>query len=239
MRRAVAALFAPPPRGGAQQLAYRQGTITAFDSVTLENTVDVGGGELFEDLPLLGVAEADTLTVGSVVGLMWTGFEYAIIGRLVRPNTDEAIEAISRLPNSITSAEVATSENTTNTSFTDLTTVGPIVQATVKTSGKLLIVLSADMLAEDTGIASGALMTVQVVDSAGGITYAAGTLRSLKFMYSDSAAHAVGDSLGTSRLFLITGLTPGETYTLTAKYSAESGGANTTFANRNVTAVVL
>lgn len=229
-------LFDPPPTGGAQPLLYRQGIVTAFNAVTLQNTVNVGGTPCV-DLPLLGVAEADTLTAGSVVGLMWTGTEYAIIGRLVRPNTAAATDAINRLANGTQSAQITTSEDTTSTSYVDLATVGPTVAITVKSSGKLLILVSCDMISSDTGAVGGGLMTVEVKDSAGNTIYGAGTLPALHFMFSDNAAHLVGDSLGALRGFLVQ---PGSgSYVVTAKYSAESSGALTSFANRNVTCIAL
>lgn len=230
----IAQLFTPPPPPGWQPLYYRQATITAFDQVTLENTVDVGGTP-FEDLPLLGVAEADTLAADSVVGLLSTGHEYAIIGRLVRPGTADATDAVNRLGNGIQTATIVTAENTTSTSLVDLATVGPTVTVTVKSSGKLIVILSADETAQDTGVSSGAYMTCQITDLAGAVIYAAGTLPSLKFEFSDNAAHAVGDSLGSTRVFAAT-LAPGR-YIVTAKYSSASGANSAGFANRNITTI--
>lgn len=229
-------LFDPPAASGAQPLSYRQGTIVTFNQITLQNSVRVGRTVL-NDLPLLGVAEADTLGPGSVVGLMSTGTEYAIVGRFVRPNTADATDAINRLSNSIRSAQITTSEDTTSTTFTDLATIGPVVQITVKSSGKLLILISADMISSDTGAVGGGLMTVEVKDGGGNVVFGAGTLPSLHFMFSDNAVHLVGDSMGASRAFLIT---PGSAdYVVTAKYSAESSGALTSIANRNVTCIAL
>lgn len=230
----LAPLFRPPPGGGAQQLSYRQGTITAFDQVTLDNVVDIGG-TLFQDLPLLGVAEADTLAAGSVVGVAWTGFEYAILGRLVRPNTTDATDAVNRLGNAIQTDTVAAAETTSSLTFVNLTTVGPTVPVTVKSSGKLIIILSADETAQDTGVSSGAYMSCDITDLAGSVIYAAASLPALKFEYSDNAAHAVGDALGSTRVFAIS-LAPGN-YIVQAKYSTASGGNSAGFANRNITTI--
>lgn len=232
----VANLFLPPPPAGWQPLYYRQGTIAAFDQVTGDNTVDVGGSE-FADLPLLGVAEADTYAAGSVVGLISTGLEYAIFGRLVRPNTPEYTDAVNKLGNNIQTATIATAENTTSTSLVDLTTPGPSLTVTVRSSGKLIIILSADETAQDTGVSSGAYMTCEITDTAGNVIYLAGTLPSLRFEYSDNAAHAVGDSLGSTRVFAVS-LNPGS-YIVNAKYSSASGANSAGFANRNLTTISI
>lgn len=229
-------LWDPAPGGAGQNLTYRQGTIVSFNQISGQNTVRVGKATL-TDLPLLGVAEAATLTAGATVGIQSIGRQMFIVGRIVRPNTAAYTDAVNRLSNSIVSAEITTSEDTTSTSYTDLATVGPTVPITVKSSGKMLIIVSADIIAPDTGIASGGLMTVEVKDTAGNVIYPAGTLPLLHFMYSDNAAHAVGDSIGATRLFLVN--PGGADYIVRAKYAAESGGGLTSFANRNVTCIAL
>ena len=222
--------------GPALPVMHRQGVIVTYNQVTGANTVRVGRATL-TDLPLLGVAEAATYVPGSVVAIQSTRRQMYIVGRIVSPGTAGYTDAVNRLSNSITSVEITTSEDTTNTAYVDLATVGPTVPVTVKSAGKVLIIVSADIIAPDTGIASGGLMTVEVKDTAGNVIFAAGTLPLLHFMYSDNAAHAVGDSLGATRLFLVS-LTAGD-YIVKAKYAAESGGGLTSFANRNVTCIAL
>lgn len=216
---------------------FRKGTIITFDPVTLANTVLVGE-TIMSNLALLGVAEADTYVTGAQVVIHLFEGSWAIVGRYVTPNTAAATDAVNRLGNGTVSASVLAGESTTSTSFTDLTTVGPIVNAIVKGSGKLLVVLSASMLAQDTGASSGAYMAVDVVASNGTtVITAAAFLGPLGFEYSDNASHLIGDSIHAARTSLLS-LSP-DAYTLTAKYSSASGGNDANFFNRNVTCISI
>lgn len=82
----LADLFGPEPAGPTQPVAFRQGRIVSINSVTLANTVLVGG-TVMTNLPLLG-GEASLLTAGTVVGVAVVGTEaktYYIIGKIVKP----------------------------------------------------------------------------------------------------------------------------------------------------------
>ena len=140
-------LFAPPPDGQAQPVTYRQGTVIAWDRNTLANVINVGGS-LFTDLPVMGVAESQTLTAGSVVGIHCVGGTsetWSIIGRSVIPGTAEAAEAVSLLNGLIYPASVAATEATGSTTYADLTTIGPRVTVPVGPSGRLLVIGTADV----------------------------------------------------------------------------------------------
>jgi len=216
---------------------FRKGTIVTFNPVTLENVVLVGE-TLMVNLGLLGVAEADTYTAGAQVIIQLFEGSWSIIGRYVTPGSAAATDAISRLANNTVSASVTAGESTTSTTFVNLTTIGPSVNPTVRASGKLLVVLSASMLAQDTGASSGAYMAVDVVASNGSVIItAAGFLGALSFEYSDNAAHLIGDSLGAARVSLLN-LAP-DTYTVTARYSSASGANDANFFNRNVTCISI
>lgn len=112
----------------------------------------------------------------------------------------------------ITGATVATSETTTSTTYTDLTTSGPAVTMTVGPSGSVLLTLSADMV--NNTINQYALMGYAV---SGATTTAAADTRALLV----NTAFA-GQEAAFSRVFRITGLTPGST-TFTAKYRVTAG----------------
>lgn len=222
-------------------ISFRKGTILAYDQFTGDNLIDVGGSQI-QDVPVLGVAEAATYVTGANVGILVvdTGGSQSwfIIGRIVRPNTQDYVDAVNRLSNSFYSDQVDTATDTTTTSFGDLTTFGPRVLPIVKSSGKLLVLVSSVIIANDTDVANGGLMTVEVFNSdGGGIVWGAGTLPDVGYYYSDNATHALGDSMEASRAFLITGLTPGN-YQVTAKYRSQ-GTSLTTFSFRNVTCVAL
>lgn len=230
-------VFAAAPVGPGQPLTYRQGVIVTFNPLTLQNTVAVGNsGAIFTDLPLLGVAEADTYAPGSVVGLLCTPYEMFIVGRLVRPNTPEAIDAINKLSNTITANTVVTGETTTSTTFTDLATYGPVVKANVRSSGRLLVILSAAISVFNTGTAPfEGRMGVQVD---GPTSYLPAQLNDLTIGYSDNATHIIGDQMNAAFVLLLEGLTPGA-YTLTAKYHSGGGGNQSQFAQRAIIAIAI
>lgn len=233
----------PLAAGPALGVSFRQGQILAFNSATLENTVDVGGAILV-DLPLLGVGEADSYGPGVNVGiLVMTGTKgtstYAILGQLVNPNTAAATHAISRLARSIGTDFVAATESTTSVPFTDLATIGPQVSLTVKASGKVLVFLGATIAV---GAAAGALWggfmnffmsgaNTSVVGQPGGLGY------------STSGAPSVGGpnlEFSIARMIPVSGLTPGAT-TFTAKYSIDFGASGETaqFRNRSMAVFAL
>jgi hypothetical protein len=223
----------------ADPIGWRKGTIVLYDQETGENVVEVGGTNIV-NIPILGVAEAATYVPGASVGILVADSggsqSWFIIGRIVRPNTSDYTDAVNRLSNSFFVDQVDTGSDTTSTTFGDLPTYGPIVVPTVKSSTKLLILLSSVIIANDTDVANGGLMSVQISDANGSIIYGAGTLPNVGFYYSDNATHALGDSFEATRALLVS-LSPGR-YTVLAKYRA-SGTSLTTFSFRNITCVAL
>lgn len=215
------------PTGPAQPMSYRQGTILTFNQTTLQNTVSVGGTTL-TDLPILGVAEAASLTANSVVGVMCVGSTWAIIGRMVTPNTAQATDAITQLSQGIVSQQINTVVTTaTSASYVDLG--GPSVSVRVRASGSLLVILSAEVQADrDVGIMGFVL--------SGANTLAADDSNSLYIfvdtMFADVAA---------SRVVQVDGLTPGVT-TVAARYHIGGFGpvgSSVQWANRAITAFAL
>ena len=110
-------------------------------------------------------------------------------------------------------ATVTTFEETTSTSFTDLTTAGPAVTVVVGASGKVRIDIVA--LMRNTTAGRDALMGVAV---SGATTRAAQTTEAARFR-SDS----VGQHATAAFNFVLTGLTPGSN-TFTVKYRADTAG---------------
>lgn len=223
-------------------ISFRKGTVVSFDQATGDNVIEVGGANI-ADLPVLGVAEAASFLPGASVGILVadTGGSQSwfIIGRIVRPNTQDYVDAVNSLSNSFFTDQVTTGSDTTSTTFGDLPTYGPIVVPTVKSSGNLLVIVGSVIIANDTDIANGGLMSVQISDVNGSIVYGAGTLPDVGYYYSDNAVHALGDSQEASRVFLVSNLSPGP-YTVLAKYRSQGSGTSlTTFSNRNLTCVAL
>jgi len=222
----------PRTEAPSQDIRYRQGTILDFNQVTLENVVDVGGTPM-ENLPLLGVADAATLTVGAVVGLVAVESSrgvtsYAIIGRYVTPGTAAATDAITALSSRIYTDTVAANEGTSSGTFTDLATAGPAVTATIGASGRALVILSASMAMP----AKGGVMGFEV---SGESTLAASVTRALALSDSDPS-YAVGAFM--SRLVEVSGLNPGANV-FTAKYYQAFGSGNSEFQDRNITVFAL
>jgi hypothetical protein len=237
----LTALFAPPAPGPSQDVRWRQGTILTFDPVTLVNTVDVGGTTM-TNLPILGVAEAASLAAGSVVGLLAIEstlgtVSYAILGRLVTPNTAAATDAITLLSQGTAAAFVAATESTTSVAFTDLTTPGPAVSVTIRASGKALVFVGATIAVNP---AAGALWggfmnffmsgaNVLAAGSPGGLGYSIG-----------AGASPDNLELSAARMIPLSGLNPGLT-TFTAKYAIGVGavGETASFRNRSIAVFAL
>jgi len=223
----------------ADPISWRKGTIVSYDQTTGANVVEVGGTNVV-NIPIFGVAEAASYVAGASVGIMVvdTGGSQSwfIAGRIVRPNTSDYIDSVNSLSNSFYSDQVDTSTDTTSTTYGDLTTYGPVVRPIVKSSSKLLVFVSSVIIANDTDIANGGLMSVQIKDATGAIVYGAGTLPNVGYYYSDNATHALGDSMEATRAFLVA-LAPGQ-YEVLAKYRSQ-GTSLTTFSLRNITCVAL
>lgn len=71
---------------GQPGVRFRQGTVTAWDSETGENTIDLAGGTL-TDVPIINTGEAIALKAGHVVGLLGQGSAWFIIGRITPPGS--------------------------------------------------------------------------------------------------------------------------------------------------------
>lgn len=71
---------------GQPGVRFRQGTVTAWDSSTGQNTIDLAGGTL-TDVPILNTGEAIALKAGHIVGLLGQGSTWFIIGRVTPPNS--------------------------------------------------------------------------------------------------------------------------------------------------------
>lgn len=243
-------LFGAEPDPPSQDVRYRQGLIVAFNPVTLENTVAVGGATL-QNLPLLGVGEATLLVPGAAVGIMTVGGPAKtmfIAGRVVTPNTTDATNAVSLLNSQMYSSQISSlpaGESTNSTAYTDLATVGPRVTVPVGPTGRILILATAQMQWAPpvaATVAGGGFFDVafsgantrtpdETVDQlvgvfSTGITVSAGTADSVQII-----------SVTTQAIFA--SLTPGSTV-ITMKYR-RSGGATapTNFFRRTLTVFKL
>lgn len=131
--------------------------------------------------------------------------------------TSAANSVVERIP---VVASIATTENTTSTSFTDLATVGPTVTTT--TGPTALVLVTAQMSNNTTGVISRAGF-----DVSGATTLAAQDLLSLG--YESGAAN---DSVQASYSIILAGLTSGSN-TFTMKYKTQAAGT-ASFSNRRL-----
>jgi hypothetical protein len=239
----LAGLFRPAPAAPSLPLSYRQGVVMTFDQTTLENTVEVGG-TVFTDLPLLGVGEASLLTTGSVVGILVIGGSGAkdmvIIGRLVRPATADAEEAISLLNSLVFADTVVTQESRSSLTFGDLATPGPEVTVTVRPSGRLLVVCTCQIQWIE-GAANpqrGGWATVELSGANTVSTAVANdvVLPTQNLGLTGPTAAAFQGSYCSAGVF--EGLNTGST-TVAMKYASQYSGESVDFGRRNLVVVTL
>lgn len=236
-------LFTPSPPGPAQDVRYRQGVVVAWDPLTAENQIDVGGTTL-ENLPILNTSEALLLAAGDVVGLMAAYSEggavsYVVLGRLTVPGTASAATALQALTNYIYSATVPDFGSTTSGTFGDLSPAGPEVTAFIRGSGKALVILGATVFVSVANDANAVLTRQPQMSFAasGANTIAADSDRALALTFAYPAGPG---SMGfqASRLVLVEGLSPGDT-TFTAKYRSAVNSLGVGWQNRNITVFAL
>lgn len=239
-------LFGPPPASPSLEMRYRQGRILTFDQITLENTVDVGGS-VMTNLPLLGVGESTLLAPGSIVGItsvqsLRGTATWAILGRMVEPNTPDALDAISLLSSWVAADSIATQESRSVFSFGDLATIGPTVEVVVRGTGRVLVTLSCQMQQIDADPADG-MGGIMSFEMSGANTQSALTSYLTLAPSWFWASTAVGVTNFTSQVTVcgqavFEGLNPGAT-TFTAKYLSQVSGENCDFGRRSLVVISL
>jgi hypothetical protein len=74
-------LFPQPP---IPDLEFRQGKVVAFNLVTGENVIDVGGTHI-PNVSLLNITGTLQLAIGDIVGLLRCRTQLFILGRIIVP----------------------------------------------------------------------------------------------------------------------------------------------------------
>lgn len=230
------------PKGpAAGNVTFKQGVVQAWNTATGANTVRVAGTD-FADLPLVDSSDLVLISPGDVVGILVVtsgsgGFATMfIIGRATGvgdPGIGAAAAFVEDLIDRRTEeATVSASQATTSTGYTDLATVGPAVTIDVRASGRIQVTVSALLTYSNTagGLAGGAMGFAL----SGSNTAAANDPQSL-FAGFNSATTA-GIDLGSSRVVVLSGLTPGAT-TVTCKYRTR--GTSCSFRDRHLAVVAL
>lgn len=81
--------------GGAADVGFHQGTVTAWNASTGANTISVAGA-ILTDVPILNTGEAIALKPGHVVGLLRFKSTYFVLGRITIPgNPDFAAASVA------------------------------------------------------------------------------------------------------------------------------------------------
>lgn len=122
--------------------------------------------------------------------------------------------------------QIATSETTTSTTYTALTTAGPII--TAYTGNAVMLGLSARL--QGGSAANGADMSFAV---SGATTISAVTAEANGWFIRNPSQTAGTGGLVVGATFLVTGLTPGQNV-FTAQYRSDPGSATETFALRTM-----
>ncbi|MEO3930922.1 hypothetical protein ABGB07_44835 [Micromonosporaceae bacterium B7E4] len=132
----LAPLLAAAPSAGVD---LRQGVVLAWNPVTAQNVVQVGGTTM-TDLPILNTSEALLLAPGAVVGILAAASTWFILGRVTVPGTPEAASALSMVSSRIIAVVDPGLGSRSSATFGDLAgaAVGPSVTATISASGKAL-----------------------------------------------------------------------------------------------------
>lgn len=228
-----------PKRGPV--VGYRQGLIVTWNQETAENTVYVGG-TLMTNLTILNTSEAAILAPGDVVGILTSGYTWGIMGRYTFPGTPEAVTALSSLKTQ--SASESATDSFFTTSFIEApTNPGPVVEIAVGPSGRLLILLSAEISGQSTDNAAATAVCGGAMgfELSGANTLAAARARSVVASNNETVTtsqNTVGVTDASTRAVLLDGLNPGLT-TITSMYALVGDGVQVNINNRNLTAMAI
>lgn len=229
-------LFLPskPERSG---LMFGQGVVKSWDPVTAANTVEYRGATL-TDLPLLNSTEAVLLQKGSVVGILSTGAQVFIIGRITIPGSADAATALNAIR--IYSDTVNVLDSTTSGTIGDLpNSTGPTcADVVVGKSRRAVAFMSAFAGIGGTGVFSnGGGIDIAVSDAttiAADGSYPAWQLQ----LQSNNAAqeNISANSRWTALKFFDGNLNPGLN-TFQMKYMRLGNTGTTSFYTRNLTVI--
>lgn len=233
-------LIAPVTKKGGG-VSARSGLIVTWDQETAANTVLVGNS-LMENLTILNTSEAAILTAGDVVTILTFGYTWGIMGRYTIPGTPEAVSALSSLRTQ--SASEDSIDSFTSTSFTAApSNPGPEVEIAVGPTGRLLILLSAEISGQSDDTAGSTAICGGAMGFAlsGANTLAASRARAVVASNNEtvtSSDNTVGVTDAATRTVLLDGLNPGLT-TVTSMYALVGDGTQVNINNRNITAIAI
>jgi len=233
-------LFEGDPSRAAQPVAFRQGTVIAWNQIDATNTIQVGRSQ-FTNMPILASsAEVMLMVPGDTVGIQVVGTgasaQMYIIGRITSPGTAQAATALNMIGAQV--GEALSQLSTTSTSWVDLSG-GPSVTVTVRPSGRVLVLFSCQigwLIA-----ASGAVGGGCAVDVSGANTISASgtaeTNQQVRAQIEEGGATSNTGIFGAGSMRLFQGLNPGAT-TFKLRYKSRYG-QSIDFDNRIICAIPL
>lgn len=243
----LAPLFAGPPLGPAATMTYRTGSVLSWDTLTGANTVRVDN-TVMTNLPMLNSSEVRTMVVGANVAILCARYPsgsstFAIMGRIVRPETDEMTAVISSLSaGSFQVSHVPEYDETDQWGPGDLEHYGPECIVDVGSSGRILVLygMVTSTVGGSIGVEGGGRMLLEL-SGANNVPASLGAADEIGLYCNALNGDPDGYiSINLSGSFLYEGLDPGLTR-VTAKYSFNVGGDGfpTEFGNRYIITVTL
>jgi hypothetical protein len=231
-----------PDRSG--QVRRMTGTLRAWNPGTLQGVVELPGGQLVTNPPVMAALDAMSWAPGDEVILDLVpgsgGFSSVmILGRVFRPNAANSARVLQALQNDFAkqiAAEVFAdriknniveeNEVTSSTDWTDLDTPGPrVTEVEVTATGVMLVILGC---------------SINVGNNGGYMSFELTGPTNLGPFEGRAAGHGVAAGntfVEASRLVLVEGLAPGS-YTVTAKYKVPNGG-NVAFNFRTLSVIAV
>ena len=230
---AAANAAAATPFGGGDLVHY-QGEIVSWDEVSAVNA-EKDTGEIESNLTVLQSGIGVTYQPGDTEMIEKRMSQWYILGKVTAPGASAG--------NQIQSAAIATSQNTTSTSYTDLPSVGPVVTVTIGSSRRCLVMVSATVISlTSAGTPVGQWVGGSAAfDVAGASTIAAGPYYTgAQTWYSNaSPVVPVGIQTAAATVALLTaaqGRNQG-TNTFTMRYRALTSNPGAGFADRSITVI--
>lgn len=159
----LAAVFAGLADNGPAAVGFRQALVVAFNQGTGEGVYNLAGA-ILTNLPLVSSSESLEIQAGDSVVLMRLGSSFAVLGRVVTPNS----------ANRLATSAVAFDANSQGTTNFAITTFSGTPGANVKTTATLTVPSWANQAAilasaicvgkqPTTPVPAGSVMTTQVL----------------------------------------------------------------------------
>jgi hypothetical protein len=220
---------------------FAQGEVIAWNPDTAANVILIRG-TLFDDLPILNTSEASLLEPGAIVSVITWGSSYAILGRMVYPNTPEAVSSIQSITNRIQAAEDFDGGTRNSTTWGDLTgaAIGPSVTIRIGSSGRAQCFWTAEIGQADNYQIKNTPHVGVEVSQGGSVIYdpVDGYALNVNLELTNGTAAAFWIQAGTQHIFsgIPAGLT---TFTMKYRHDGMNPAGPSTFRTREIVVFAL